>query len=187
MKDSVSIEIGEILNPKQELFCRNYTQNYEFMANGTLSYADAYNVDLDVLDDEDGIYEFQEGESMTQREYKDLWDNDKMHHKVKRLKEKSTYQKAYDVCASNASRLLKNVKIQQRIITLSNEFMSDAVIDKRLKEIALKGEDKDSIQAIKEYNKLKQRIVDRKDIMSDGKPLQIMFDEAFAKKPKPNE
>ena len=38
--EDVSPETG--LNPRQELFCRYYTQNDELFGNATLSYAEAY-------------------------------------------------------------------------------------------------------------------------------------------------
>lgn len=181
--------IGEELSPKQELFCRNYTQNYDLMGNKTLSYADAYGIDLDSLSEDDEVYEFEDGSTMTKGEYESLWEvpKDKKHY---RTKEKSSWKKAYDNCSSMSSRLSRNVKIQARMIVLTNEFMRDEIMDKRLTEIALKGEHRDSIQAIKEYNKLKSRITEKKDITSGGKTIAgfnfVRAEEPEKKLPTPN-
>jgi hypothetical protein len=174
--------IGDQLTLKQECFCRNYTQNYEFMGNGTLAYADAYDVDLEILPKDDAVYVFEDGSTTLQSAYEALWRKDDIKNKEYKVKEKSSYDKHYFSCASMASRLLKNVKIQQRIIDLSNEFLNDKVIDKRLKEIAIKGEDKDSINAIKVYNDIKGRIIKRTDLTSGGEKLNIIFDSAFGER-----
>ena len=43
------------LNPKEELFCRYYTQNEALFGNATLSYAEAYGYGLDELS-KTGVY-----------------------------------------------------------------------------------------------------------------------------------
>lgn len=174
--------IGDELTLKQELFCRNYTQNYEFMGNATLAYGEAYGFDLDTLSKDDAILEFIDGSTMLDSDYKVLWHNDEKKKMQNRIKEKSTYDKSYNTCSVNASKLLRNPKIQQRIIKLSNEFLNDEVIDKRLKEIAVSGEDKDSINAIKVYNDIKGRIIKRTDLTSGGEKLNIIFDSAFGER-----
>lgn len=144
------------LTLQQEQFCKYYTQNSELFGNGVLSYALAYNHDLSNAD--------------KTREL-DEKDNE--------IKGTSDYDKLYNQCAVGASRLLINDKIIAQIVKFLNEQMTDEVIDARLSEIILHGRDEHSINAIKEYNKLKQRIVEKRDITSDGKPISIHFDEAF--------
>lgn len=144
--------VGDELTPKQEQFCRNYTQIASLFGNATLSYAEAYGVDLDSLDDERPVLaENTEGEPIE-------WG-------------KSDRQIAYDTCASAGSRLLRNVKVDKRVRVLLNEMLNDEVIDARLMEIILNGKDQDSIKAIMEANKLKQRIVEKKDITSGGEKI----------------
>ncbi len=141
--------IGETLTPKQEAFCRFYSQDSELFANGTLSYAKAYGYDLDSADktrekDEKGF------------EIQGTSEYDKLHH----------------TCRSNASRLLTNDDIIKRVRQLLVAQMTEQTIDARLMAIVMKGEDKDAIQAIKEFNKLKQRITEKKDITSNGKTIE---------------
>jgi hypothetical protein len=67
---------------------------------------------------------------------------------------------AYQVCAAEASRLLKHVKICARLNELMDlEGFNDTAIDKELNYLAHQHADlKVKIAAIKEYNVLKQRI-----------------------------
>lgn len=147
-------KVEEILTLKQERFCRNYTQNYELYGNSTLSYAEAFGYDLESQPKDDAVYEQDEKGKDTSV-----------------VIIKSSYHRMYDDCSAHGSRLRKKDKIQARCRELLNEFLRDEVIDARLAEIILKGDDKDSIQAIKEYNKLKQRITEKTDITSGGKPI----------------
>lgn len=67
----------------------------------------------------------------------------------------------YHVCKSAASRLLSNVVIRDRIDVLRNESLIDSKVDSKLASILYGGKDEVSLNAIKEYNKLKQRITDK--------------------------
>lgn len=69
----------------------------------------------------------------------------------------------YWVCAASASRLLTNVKIYTRINTLLEEqWLNDQFVDKQLLYVISQQSDiGNKVQAIKEYNKLKQRITDK--------------------------
>lgn len=160
--------VGEELLPKQERFCRNYTQNYEFFGNATLSYAEAYGYDIDNEPDDDAIYDIQGVGEVMEKDLELLTDEQ---FKGKKKIKESSRKTMYDLCSSYGSRLRRNDKIQARSRVLLNEFLRDDVIDARLAEIALKGDDKDAIQAIKEFNKLKQRIIDKKDITSGGERI----------------
>lgn len=134
-KKAIEKETGR-LTAQQELFCRFYATNSELFSNATLSYAEAYQYKLDALDrtpvyDEDG----------------------------KTVIEQSEYDLAYATCAANASRLLKNDKIQKRVLALLNEMLRDDVVDAQLAKVILQDYKLSSkISAIREYNALKQRV-----------------------------
>lgn len=144
--------IGETLTAKQEAFCRFYTQIGATFGNATLSYAEAYGVDLESYSDEKEVLaENEDGEPIE-------WGD-------------SPRSVVANRCASAGSRLLRNVKVDKRVRELLNEMMTTEVIDARLVEIIMKGKDTDAIQAIKEFNKLKQRIIEKKDITSGGEKI----------------
>lgn len=137
------------LNLQQEAFCRFYTQNRELFGNATLAYAEAYNYRLDELSREDEIDE-----------------------KGNKKPNTSEYDRAYNTCSVNGSRLLRISKIDERIRDLLNEMLLDKVIDAELVSIILKGEkDSDRVAAIREYNKLKQRIIEKTDLTSRGEKI----------------
>jgi hypothetical protein len=85
--------------------------------------------------------------------------------------------KEYNICSANASRLISNDKIRDRIRDLFLELLNEATMDARLSEIATKGKDTDSIQAIKIFNDLRQRITRKVDITTGGRPLANLSDE----------
>ncbi len=146
-------KVGDVLTAKQEAFCRYYTQVMATFGNATLSYAEAYGYDLDNARKDDYVVEKDEktGEN--------------------RVVEPSTYTKFENICASSGSRLLRNVKVDKRVRDLLVEMMDDKVIDARLIEIIMNGKDQDAINAIKEFNKLRQRIIEKKDITSGGEKI----------------
>lgn len=141
-------EVGDVLTLKQERFCRYYAQDSNLYGNGVLAFAEAYEYDLDNADRTRDIDE-----------------------KGNEIKGTSDYDRQYNTCAVSANRLLIKDNIIKRINELLNEQLNDTVIDARLSEIILHGDDKDSIAAIKEYNKLKQRIVDKLDLTSKGEAI----------------
>lgn len=137
------------LTPQQELFCRFYTQNSELFGHVTLSYAEAYGYDLDSLSKEKPLI------SEEPKKYGD-----------------SEYDLAYNTCAANGSRLLRNDKIQKRVITLLNEYMRDEVVDAELVKVIMQNYKLESkVAAIREYNKLKQRITEKTDITTNGESI----------------
>lgn len=144
--------IGETLTPKQEAFCRYYTQIAATFGNGTLSYAEAYGYDLDNASKDDAVYE-------------------KNKDGINILVESCTYDKIANICAVGAHRLVRSSKIDKYIRQLLNEMMDNNVVDARLIEIIIKGKDQDSVNAIKEFNKLKQRITEKIDHTSGGKAI----------------
>lgn len=141
--------IGDKLTQKQELFCKYYTQNEDLFGNGTLSYAEAYGIDLEHM----GINPVYAEDGKT-------------------LLSESEFKRYEHNCASAASRLLRNVKISKRITQLLNEMMCDEVVDAQLfKIIQSAAKPSDRVAAIKEYNSLKQRITKKLDLTTKGESL----------------
>ncbi len=87
----------------------------------------------------------------------------------------------YKTACSSASQILRNIKVIDRINEIMVETgMNDAFIDQQLTFLITQHSDfTTKLGAIREYNKLKQRIIEKKDITTDGKPITISFDPAF--------
>lgn len=152
---------------KQELFCRYYTQNEELFGNATHSYAEAFGYNLDGLSHDDAVYE-----NYIDEEGKES----------RRCVEASSYDRAYNVCSVTGNRLLRKAKVQARITVLLNELLEDKIVDSQLAKVIMQNKELPAkIAGIREYNKLKQRIVDKADITSDGLPLDIINEEQFLK------
>jgi hypothetical protein len=143
---------GKDLPAQREFFCRLYAQNSEFFGNATLSYAEAYAFNLDSLSrkcpnenhgDED------EGECAP-----------------------SEYNLAYQTCSVNGSRLLRNAQVQDRVTSLLNEMLKDDIVDAQLAKLILDADGPTRIAAIREYNKIRQRIVEKVDHTSGGEPIR---------------
>jgi len=147
------------LTPQQELFCRFYTQNEALFGNATLSYAEAYNFDLDSLSDErpcDGDSD-EEG-----KDHKHTVDCPPSEHTI-----------AYQTCSSNGSRLLRTAKVQARITALLNQMLRDEIVDSQLAKLILQDAKPEAkIAAIREYNKIRNRIIDRVDHTTGGEPIK---------------
>lgn len=81
----------------------------------------------------------------------------------------------YKVVCASASRLLSNVKVCDRINKLLEmNGLNDAFVDKQLTFLVTQHSDLgNKLGAIREYNKLKQRIIDKQDIQSGGKPITV--------------
>lgn len=92
-----------------------------------------------------------------------------------------SYAKAYDqelpaqysACGAEANALLKKPKIVERIRELLATTFNDDAVDARLNQIIFSGRDEHSVQGIREYNKLKQRITEKTDITSGGKTFVV--------------
>jgi phage terminase small subunit len=91
------------------------------------------------------------------------------------------YMEAYDIApgkwkmaAAAASRLLTNVKILTRINELLElKGLNDAYVDKQLELLVTQNADfKSKLGAIKEYNKLKQRITEKIDHTTKGEKIE---------------
>lgn len=82
----------------------------------------------------------------------------------------------YDTACSAASRLLRNVKVIDKINKLLEEGgLNDQHVDKEILFLINQHADFGTkLGAIKEYNKLKQRIIEKKDVTSGGKPITVI-------------
>jgi hypothetical protein len=96
---------------------------------------------------------------------------------------KEAHKHRIDDLMSNGSHLLRNEKVRKRIVEILNELMTDQEVDAQLFRV-IKQDDKlePKVAAIREYNKLRQRITDKQDITSGGKPLTVEISEVIAKK-----
>ena len=76
----------------------------------------------------------------------------------------------YKTACQAASRLLTSVKVCDRINEILEEGgLNDQFVDKQLKFLITQFSDfGNKLGALKEYNKLKQRIIDKQDVTSDG-------------------
>jgi len=125
-------------NKRRELFCRHYAQGEGTFGNATLSYAAAYEYDLIFV------------------KKTDRWGT---------LYDSPVDLNVYQTCGSNGSRLLKDDKVQARITVLLNELLKDEIVDAELAKVVKQdGELQPKVQAIKEYNKLRGRIIDHSKV-----------------------
>lgn len=137
------------------MFIQLHTLHRDYRGNGMLSYAIAYDYDLDSLSDTNGpciAYEEKLGVHEGEEEEHALADRCIKH-------EPSVRRKAENVCASAASRLLRDVRILRRRKELLNKFLNDEDVDAELAEIIL-ADDHDKLGGIREYNKLRKRTSD---------------------------
>jgi len=87
--------------------------------------------------------------------------------------------KWYKTACSAASRLLSNVRVYQRINELLEAGgLNDQFVDKQLLFLLTQHSDfTNKLGSIREYNKLKQRITDKTDVTSGGKPISINWEK----------
>ena len=95
----------------------------------------------------------------------------------------------YKTACANSSRLLSNDKVYTRINTLLEEqWLNDQFIDKQLLFVISQQADlSNKLQAIKEYNKLKQRVIDKLevtgiswyDLLQDIKSGKLAKEQAY--------
>ncbi len=70
-----------------------------------------------------------------------------------------TKKNAYKVAQVNGSRLLSNAIIRRRIYQLLNQLMKDEVVDGELAKVIMQNYKLDvKVQAIREYNRIKNRV-----------------------------
>jgi hypothetical protein len=154
------IEKVDILTPKQEQFCRAYILNDLTYSNGVLSYAYAYGFNL-----EEASHELEIDPETN-----------------KQIPKSSQYDRMHNVCGVASHRMLRNSKIQRRMNELLREVLNEADVDSELaKVIRQNGRLDVKVQAIKEFNALKGRIVKKQDLTSNGERLVIMPAEIMQK------
>jgi hypothetical protein len=68
-------------------------------------------------------------------------------------------------------------------MTMLNDLMTDEEVDAQLSKVIQQDKQLDpKVSAIREYNKLEMRIVDRQDLTSMGQPLTVEISEVIARK-----
>jgi hypothetical protein len=87
----------------------------------------------------------------------------------------------YATCNACAHRLLQKDYIKKRIQEIYLALWNDEAVDARTAEIIYKGQESNSVQAVKIFNDLKQRITKKLDITSAGRPLAGLSDEELEK------
>jgi hypothetical protein len=88
----------------------------------------------------------------------------------------------YNGACSSASRLLRSVKVCERINELLEKGgLNDQAVDKQLAFLVTQHADFGAkLGAIREYNKLKKRIVERKEVTGkDGGPIETKVVEVM--------
>lgn len=83
----------------------------------------------------------------------------------------------YLACKANGGRMMFNEKIRMMIQNKLLEQFNDKTVDARTSQILLNGRDSDSLQAIKMYNDLKQRVTKKVDVSVVARPLANLSDE----------
>ena len=82
------------------------------------------------------------------------------------------FDKANNICAASSSRLLRLVKILNRCDEVLREKLTDNEADTELSYvIKQRGDLKSKIRAIGEFNKLKGRIIEKREVEHDFKNL----------------
>lgn len=89
--------------------------------------------------------------------------------------------KEYNTCKSGASRLLLDDEVSKQIREKMVALLNDTAVDERLSEILFKGQESNSLQAIKIHNDLRQRVTKKIDITTQGRPFANLSDEELQK------
>lgn len=87
----------------------------------------------------------------------------------------------YQVCQAASARLAFNPLIKEMIEKLMLEKLNDNSVDSRLSGILHNGEDKNSINAIKIYNDLNNRVIKNMNIDITARPYKDISDEELIK------
>lgn len=86
-------------------------------------------------------------------------------------------KKKVNIAAVEASKLLRNPKIKEEMRqVLTENGLDDETVDARLLDIIRNGSNMESIRAIHEYNKMKQRLTEKIEIKSPD-PLTKLLRE----------
>ncbi len=160
MTETITEEKQDMIleNPKHELFCQFYVMNEALFGNSTNCYAQAYDYDFDTLDRENAVWGMK---------------TDRHGEEYEAIVEESDYEKAKNICAVQGSRLLRKVKVQNRITTLLNELMTDEMVDSQLVKVIMQDTNLPAkIQAVKAYNEVRGRIIRKTDLTSGGDKIE---------------
>lgn len=150
----------EKLNINHRRFCELYVKNQSLFGNATQCYALAFGWDLDSLSDE-SVY----------------GPPDETGHKE--YLEDSPRLKAYNVCKVEGSRLLTYPNVNTYINELLRNLMTDETADAELTWVMnQRTELGPKIQALREFNKLKGRIIDKKQVELTGLSLKELYEES---------
>lgn len=163
MGEKKKIKSKPLSNSRWELFCQFYVKNASIRMNATFCYAEAYEYDLDSLSSTDAVYaENPKGGTI--------------------LVEESSYRKAYNTCSVEGHRLLRTPKINDRLTILLNELLTNKQVDAELAKVIIQDRELPAkVNAIREYNKLNQRIIEKSDITSSGDKIVFMPPEILNK------
>jgi len=71
---------------------------------------------------------------------------------------------SYDTCRANWARLLANASIRDRVDEIRVNSLVDFRVDSKMASILYGWKDEVSLSAIKEYNRLRQRITDKTEM-----------------------
>lgn len=157
-------KIGKKLTLRQDIFCQLYVKNKELFGNGTMCYAQAYNFRLEELS--------------TEAVYEEEYDDDKDQIRTKKI-DNSPYDKARLTCQVNSSRMLSNAIINQRINDLLITLMDNDAVDAELAWIMNQRQElAPKVQAIREFNKLKKRVTEKRELEIKGLNLKSLYELA---------
>ncbi len=149
-----------VIKPEQEAFLRYYIQNAATRSNIYRSYALAIGEDLDKLKKErEKVPKIYNGKPVIRDGEIVMIDS----------KETSPYEKRRSVCAALGNRWLTYPKVNARRMQITSELLKDSVVDNEMMKIIIQDNDLNAKNtAMREYNKLAQRIVERKDVRTQS-------------------
>lgn len=151
------------LNIKHKRFCELYVKNKDLFGNATRCYALAYNFNLESLS-RDSIFSLPDENGKTE------------------LLEDSPFTKAYNICSVEGVRLLSYPKINDYINKLLNELMTEENADAELSWVMQQRTDLGpKVQALREFNKLKGRIIDHSKVELRGLSLRDLYEKSKTK------
>lgn len=90
------------------------------------------------------------------------------------------YNRIHAVCRVEASKLLTRPNVNARRIQLGTQMLRDEVVDFELSKVVTQDEERGhKLGAIREYNRMKGRVVEKKDIrMQSAGIVQHLYDAA---------
>lgn len=139
------------LNIQQELFCQLYVKSDKMRGNGTKCYAYAY-----------GYQDYENLSRETTQEQR-LDENDHVYW----VNVDSLYERKSKELGVNASRLLAIDRVRTRINELRKEMIEDEIVDNEMVKVILQDNDLSAkMKGIGEYNKLKQRIIEKSEVVN---------------------